>query len=198
MCGNASLCAARLASWVEVGTPDGVILHTDAGFIPARRLDGPGERAEIAIGEVGGIIPAPIERLPGELSAHFLRVGVPHLVLQVEKLDEVDVAGRGRTLRFHPAFADGANVSFVAPVADHWRMRTYERGVEQETLACGTGAVAVATVLVRVCDVALPVQILTSSGRILEVSGRPEGDGTFKEVCLRGEGRLVFRAVLGG
>src|SRR4029079_16154505 len=78
MCGNASLCAARLASWVEVGTPDGVILHTDAGFIPARRLDGPGERAEIAIGEVRGIIPAPIERLPGELSAHFLRVGVPH------------------------------------------------------------------------------------------------------------------------
>src|SRR5205085_10046771 len=102
--------------------------HTDAGLISARGLAGPGERAEVLIGDVSGIIPASVALEPGELSAHFVRVGVPHLVLQVEKLDEVDVAGRGRTLRFHPSFSDGANVSFVAPLGDRWRMRTYERG----------------------------------------------------------------------
>jgi diaminopimelate epimerase len=199
MCGNASLCAARLVSWIELAPAEGVILETDAGAIPARVMNGDGERAEITVGTVSGIVPAKIDLAPGELSAHYVRVGVPHVVLEVENLLEVDVPSRGRTLRFHPAFgADGANVNFVACGPSGWAMRTYERGVEAETLACGTGSVAVATVLAAVRNLPLPVSILTASGCVLEVAGSPIGPGKFGRVSLRGEGRLVFRAVLGG
>ena len=199
MCGNASLCAARLVSCIELAPADGVVLETDAGAIPARTLNGDGERAEITMGTVSGIKPAGVELRPGELSAHYVRVGVPHVVLEVENLDEVDVANRGNELRFHPAFGpDGANVNFVSCGSAGWRMRTYERGVEAETLACGTGSVAVATILAAVRKLALPIAISTSSGCVLEVAGSPAGSSGFSGVSLRGEGRLVFRAVLGG
>ena len=198
LCGNASLCAARLSSWIELGSHEGVILETDAGLIPARALDEPGERAEILIGDVSGIVPAAIDLAPGETQAHFVRVGVPHVVVQVENLPEVDVATRGRTLRFHPSFVDGANVNFVGWSSEGWGMRTYERGVEAETLACGTGSVAVGTVLAMTQGVTLPVALRTSSGKILEISGHSVAPGAFKDVKLRGEGKLVFRAVLGG
>jgi diaminopimelate epimerase len=198
LCGNASLCAARLASWIELGSEEGVILETDAGLIPARALPDSGERAEILIGDVSGIVPAAVELVSGENSAHFVRVGVPHLVVQVENLPEVDVSQRGRTLRFHPSLSDGANVNFVGWNADGWAIRTYERGVEAETLACGTGSVATATVLAMTQGIALPVAMHTSSGRVLEISGHSAGPGAFKEIRLRGEGKLVFRAVLGG
>ncbi|MGH7602691.1 MAG: diaminopimelate epimerase, partial [Gemmatimonadaceae bacterium] len=84
LCGNASLCAARLSSWIELGSSEGVILETDAGLIPARALEDSDERAEILIGDVSGIVPADIELGQGESHAHFVRVGVPHVVLQVE------------------------------------------------------------------------------------------------------------------
>src|SRR5262249_49665462 len=118
--------------------------------------------------------------------------------VQVEDLPQIDVAERGRTLRFHPSFPDGANVNFVGWGIDGWAMRTYERGVEAETLACGTGSVAVATVLAMTPGVSLPIALKTSSGRILEIGGTPVAPGAYKEVRLRGEGKLVFRAVLGG
>lgn len=78
-----------------------------------------------------------------------------------------------------------------------WRMRTYERGVEGETLACGTGAVAVASALWTLGLVRqLPLAIQTASGRVLEVGGEPDSGGSLKNVSLRGEGRIVFKAAL--
>jgi diaminopimelate epimerase len=76
-------------------------------------------------------------------------------------------------------------------------MRTYERGVEGETLACGTGAVATASALALSGQASLPVEIRTASGQVLCVSGEPVG-GEVRRATLTGEGRLVFRAVLGG
>lgn len=198
LCGNASLCATRLAAWTELGDPDGLTLETDAGPIRARVVEGPGERAEITIGAVSGIAPAPVELEAGERSAHYVRVGVPHVVLEVADLSRIDLIPRGSALRSHPAFgSDGANVNFVAAGPDGWRMRTYERGVEAETLACGTGSVATATVLAATRGLALPIALRTPSGCLLEVVGTA-ADGGFSQVQLRGEGRLVFRAVLGG
>ena len=97
-------------------------------------------------------------------------------------------------MRRHPVVhPDGANVNFVSCRDGEWRMRTYERGVESETLACGTGAVAAAAVLAHNGVLGLPWNVQTASGSVLTVSGEL-ADGA----RLAGEGRLVFKAVLGG
>jgi diaminopimelate epimerase len=126
-------------------------------------------------------------------------VGVPHLVVRVDQLAAVPIMERGRALRFDPALgAWGANVNFVAQAqgGGGWAMRTYERGVEGETLACGTGAVATASVLALSGEASLPLEIRTASGRVLCVSGQLAGREV-RRATLSGEGRLVFRAVLG-
>ena len=141
MCGNGALCATRLAAWLELAPGDGMVLETDAGPVPARCLDGEGEQAEIEIPVPTTLSNPDIELGPGERSMWFTTVGVPHLVVLVEDLDRVALEERGRELRSHPGIgAEGANVNFVVNGGTWLGMRTYERGVEAETLACGTGA----------------------------------------------------------
>ena len=199
LCGNASLCAARLAGWLELAPNGAVLLETDAGPVRARSLAGPGELAEIELSGVSVIGKPKLELQPNEKLARFVTVGVPHLIVLVERgLADLDVVGRGRVLRSHPALgADGANVSFVESGPLGWSFRTFERGVEAETLACGTGSVAVATVLVDAGLAELPVDLKTASGCTLSVGGRRANGSGIENVRLVGEGRLVFRAVLG-
>src|SRR4029077_4932750 len=106
----------------------------------------------------------PLHLQVGEERAALAIVGVPHLVVLVDNVDQVDVAQRGRALRVDPALgAAGANVNFVSPggARSEWRMRPYERGVEAETLACGTGAVAVGCTLEHWGRAGLPVTLWT-------------------------------------
>lgn len=197
MCGNAALCAARLAAWLELAPANGMLLETDAGELEARCLSGEGERAEITLPEVGEIERPAITLGAGERSIRLTRVGVPHLVVEVEDLDRVQLTVRGPALRRHAeAGPQGANVNFVGRKGSGWAMRTYERGVEAETLACGTGAAACAAVLSTEHGVSLPWSVVTASGAVLTVSapdgfrgGRPR---------LAGEGRLLFRGILHG
>jgi diaminopimelate epimerase len=136
-----------------------------------------------------GITPAADEQRIG-----FALAGVPHLVVQVPDADAVRLVERGRTLRWHATLEAGANVNFVSPTAGGWRMRTYERGVEGETLACGTGAVACAAVLGAWGASGDETVLLTSSGRPLRVRApRSAGRGP----ALAGEGRIVFQGTLG-
>ncbi len=200
LCGNGALCATRLAAWLELAPADGLILETDAGPVRGRCLEGPGERAEIQVPRPSGLIsPRDIVLGLGEATVHFTTVGVPHLVIQVDDLDRYDLMERGRELRSHPALGpDGANVNFVAAAGDAtWAMRTFERGVEAETLACGTGAVATAAALVASGSGHLPITLRTQSGAILSVSDTGPGNGEFEAPTLTGEGRLVYRAILG-
>ncbi|HEY0779925.1 MAG TPA: hypothetical protein VGD56_18315, partial [Gemmatirosa sp.] len=88
-----------------------------------------------------------------------------------------------------PGRPDGANVNWVSRVDDRWRMRTFERGVEGETLACGTGAVAAATLIARWTGANAPIVLVTSSGRPVEVTVASAAEST---ALLAGEGRLVF------
>ena len=201
MCGNASLCATRLAVRLELAQPDGMVLDTDAGPIETRLLPGPGQRAEIGLPQVMWCDAPDIPLLPGELSLHLVTVGVPHLVIQVDQIREPqwDILARGRELRAHHALPDGgANVNFVGLLDGRWKMRTYERGVEAETPACGTGAVAVAATLA--CDgrITLPWKVETAAGKILEVSGTVTHvpNPALANPRLAGEGRAVFRGVL--
>ncbi len=103
----------------------------------------------------------------------FINTGVPHFVVQVPNVNAVDVPSLGRALRLHSAFApEGTNVDFVSFRApNRMTMRTYERGVEAESGACGTGAVACAVVAVETLQFTLPAKVKTSSGYDLVVDG---------------------------
>ncbi|MBI1809599.1 MAG: diaminopimelate epimerase [Gemmatimonadetes bacterium] len=189
LCGNASLCTTRLARELGVAKGESFQFATDVGPIAARFVDG---LPEIDLQPVEGLRPdagIPVE--PGEIRIGFANTGVPHLVVLVEDTESVDVMGRGRVLRHHPSLDAGANVNFVAKSGSGpWSMRTFERGVEGETLACGTGAVATA-VMLEAWGLSGPETALeTRSGRVLTVSIKHAG-GAIKP-SLRGEGRIVF------
>lgn len=189
-CGNATLCTTRLAAELGAGRATGMIIETDSGLVKAR-IDA--ELPEIDLQPVAGAVAdvAQIGTEPGEARIGFATVGVPHLVIRCADVETVDVVGRGRPLRSHSSLPRGANVNFVSAGADgRWRMRTYERGVEAETLACGSGAVASALLLATWGEASSPVEIETRSGKCLRV--RLEADGTSWLPSLAGEGRVVY------
>ena len=195
LCGNAALCSVRLA--VELGImPVGEChLETDAGVLSARLLpSGP----EVDLKPVSDVKPKlPFRLAEGEQWIGFALAGVPHLVVRVDDVERVDVVRRGRPLRYDPSLAQGANVNFVSRDGrGGWRIRTYERGVEAETLACGTGAVATAIVLHENGDSGAETGLLTRSGRTLRVRLEQRTLSGWHPT-LAGEARIVFQGVLG-
>ena len=199
MCGNAALCSTRLAARIGIAPPEGMRLETDAGVYESRCPD-PDGRAELHLPPVSPPSEATGIRLgTGERRIVLGVVGVPHLVVHVDDVDAIDLMGRGRALRSDAgAGKAGANVNFISPGAgpNVWRMRTYERGVEGETLACGTGAVTAVCALVSWGLATFPATIQSRSGKPLTVRGRRTVKDQFDEVWLGGEARLVFRGVL--
>lgn len=194
LCGNATLCTARLSKELGIVTADELTIETDVGVLRARFK---GEQPEVDLPPVADIRPeVGIPLTPGEARMGFVLAGVPHLVVLVDDLDAVDVPGRGRPLRSHASLEAGANVNFVAPLGSGlFGYRTYERGVEAETLACGTGAVATAVLLNRWGKVEGPVRVRTRSG--MELGVRFTGPARRPTPSLTGEARIVFRGQLG-
>jgi diaminopimelate epimerase len=206
-CGNATLCTTRLAAELGAGDSDGMRIETQAGLVAARIRHG---LPEIDLQPVTDVWPAaagiPVES--GEQRIGYAMVGVPHLVIRCDDVSTVDVVGRGRPLRFHETMSQGANVNFVSAGPDgRWRYRTYERGVEAETLACGSGSVATAILLTvwgeagvvdqhpRGSDQSAQpasVEIQTRSGRLLRVRLAKTDAGWAPS--LSGEGRVVYQA----
>lgn len=192
MCGNASLCAVRLAitlGLAPAGEP--FSFATDAGRLIGRmRADG---RPEVQFYPLRNLAEsAPPPPAEGERRIGFVDSGVPHLVVEVGDVAHVDLPVRGAALRASRELGPaGANVNFVAATGpDRFRMRTFERGVEGETLACGTGAVASAAVLLAWRATSAETTIETTSGLELLVSLH-ESDGNVTP-SLAGEGRIVF------
>lgn len=196
LCGNASLCTTRLATELGAVDPAGFRLETGSGVLKARIRDGLPEIDLAPVRDVATSVPT-VRPGAGETHLGFALAGVPHVVIACgSPLDKADVAGRGAALRYDPAFPDGANVNFAESAGDgSWRYRTYERGVEAETLACGTGAVATAVLLKEWGLADGSIDLVTSSGRTLQVTLRRTGDAWTPS--LRGEGRLVFSGRLG-
>lgn len=195
LCGNASLCTTRLATELGAADPEGFTLETGAGVLAARIRTGLPEIDFAPVSDVQPVVQA-VNPGPGEDHLGFVLAGVPHVVIDTMELGAADVEGRGATLRHDPAFKAGANVNFVAKTeSGSWAYRTYERGVECETLACGTGAVAVAILLTAWHGATSPIDLITRSGKVLQVTVRKSGDSWLPS--LRGEGRIVFSGNLG-
>jgi diaminopimelate epimerase len=193
LCGNATLCTARLsAELMAVDAKHPFRIETDSGVLEARVSENGPEIDMQPVDEIRA--EAGIELADGELRIGFARAGVPHLVIPVEDLEGVAVTARGRGLRHHESLVDGANVNFVQRWTGGWAVRTYERGVEAETLACGTGAVASAILLNLWGMEGSEAELKTRSGLILKVRLRREG-GRFMP-SLSGEARIVFHGRL--
>jgi diaminopimelate epimerase len=196
LCGNAARCVARYAAERELAPPR-MIIETVAGPIPAEY------RADEAIITMPPphawhpALPLPLTALPfaAEATCSAINTGVPHVVLLCEDTAAIDATAlltAGLAIRQADRFAPaGTNVNFVT-VTDrhHARMRTYERGVEAETLACGTGATAVAVTMARRGLMDSPIHLHTQGGDTLTIE-LPDG-ATGAQVRMRGPATYVY------
>jgi diaminopimelate epimerase len=129
---------------------------------------------------------------------HFLNTGVPHAVVFVSDVEKVDVQNLGRTIRRHEAFAPkGTNANFAQALdPNHLVLRTYERGVEGETLACGTGVCATALLHALATGAASPVHVTVRGGDTMRVDFTQDADGSFASAKLTGPADFVFDGVI--
>jgi diaminopimelate epimerase len=194
LCGNASLCSARLATELGIVRTSEFQVETDAGILGARLLPAGPEVDLQPVTDVRRTLPFRLAQ--GERWMGYAVAGVPHLVVRVDDVATVPVVERGRPLRHEASLPGGANVNFVSGDASAgWRIRTFERGVEGETLACGTGSVATAILLCEAGEAADRVALTTRSGRTLTVRLTRGPDGW--RPSLSGEARVVFEGRFG-
>lgn len=196
-CGNGSRCIARFA-FVNGIAPRAMTFEAVAGLYTAAVLEN--DHVHLHLSDAFDLQLNRMEFSPaGEpsVTVHFVNTGVPHAVIFVEDLSRVDAVGVGRALRQHPEFAPaGTNANFVQVTGpDQLKVRTYERGVEDETLACGTGCVASAILAQAREQVSAPVAVTTASGEVLTIqfSATP---GAATGVTLEGSAHITFRGVV--
>jgi len=194
MCGNGARCIARLAHDLGIA-PAHMQIETAAGIL----------ESDVLSDAVRLQLPAPIDCRCHQTLAldnqairyHTINTGVPHAVVETQALDSLDVRGLGDAIRHHPAFApEGTNVDFMTITGPQaLRVRTYERGVESETLSCGTGITACALIAGCLDRVTPPVRVTCKHGDTLEVNYRLTADG-FEAVTLLGPAVYVFEGTV--
>jgi diaminopimelate epimerase len=190
MCGNGGRCVARFAHLKGMAGPS-LTFETLAGIISAEVN---GKRVKLEMTKPHSLkLDEKISIEGKELTLSSINTGVPHAVLFLKGLENVDVVEMGRVIRFHPHYAPaGANANFVkVENSSRLSVRTYERGVEDETLACGTGVVASALVAAFKGFVKSPVSIKTSGGEILTVHFEIESD-QIKKVFFEGDIHITY------
>jgi diaminopimelate epimerase len=190
MCGNGARCFARLAYDIKAA-PQTMQVETQAGLVGAEVSD---SQVQLTMTDPQDLrVNIQLADLP---ELNFVNSGVPHVVIRVENVEAADVLTIGRTVREHPEFAPaGTNVNFVEILdRQHVRLRTYERGVEAETGACGTGAVATALIAAKLGWVDLPVTLRCNGGD-LTVDADLQHDA-FGSVTLTGPAEYEFEGEL--
>jgi diaminopimelate epimerase len=204
MCGNGARCFARFANKVagaegriSFETPAGVISAELAGDVVTLQMTEPTDLRLNVLLQIG----------TEKKIVHFINSGVPHVVVPVSQVGDVDVSREGSAIRHHEAFSPkGANVNFIEQRgADKIAIRTYERGVEDETLACGTGIVASALVFAVTENAKSPITVIARGGDELRVGFEksdppPQGSGApgkqFRNVTLTGPAEFVFEGTI--
>ena len=196
MCGNGARCFARFAARLNKSLPTELTFQTMAGVIRAR-IEGELVRLDMSVPTGGAALGnLALENKAIFPDAYFLNTGVPHVVVPVEDVETVDVHPLGRAIRYHDRFAPkGTNANFIQLVSpNEIILRTYERGVEGETLACGTGATASALIHAELNEVegAGSVAVRVRSGDTLHIGFQRTGPLAFENVTLGGPADFVF------
>jgi diaminopimelate epimerase len=196
MCGNGARCFGLYVSRELKGIKPGFDIRTMAGLVKAQVN---GDEVRIKLTDPKQMkFNMPLRLNNRSIRVNFINTGVPHTVIFVHDLDNIAVAQLGRQIRNHRDFAPaGTNVNFVEIAdKDSIRIRTYERGVEDETLACGTGSTAAALITAVKLN-ALPlkmINVITKSGEVLKVHFEQE-DSLFRNVWLEGKASIVYQGV---
>ena len=195
MCGNGARCFALLARAVSGRKGNVLRVQTQAGLLTLRTC---GREVQVSMTEPTKLRLGKKVVVAGrKVVVDFLNTGVPHAVLFVRSVRSIDVAKQGRAIRYHSAFApSGTNVNFVEiGRGNRIHVRTYERGVEGETLACGTGVVAASILSNLRRGLRSPILVTTRGGDHLRV-GFSMVNGQARKVTLQGPARIVYTGVL--
>ena len=195
MCGNGARCFGAFVDRLNGSTRQPLSFETIAGTLTATFV---GDDVQIAMSDPFDLaMGSELDGLPGGVSTvHSVNTGVPHAVVSIDDLANADILGIGRAIREHAHFAPaGTNANFFHPIGpDSIAMRTYERGVEDETLACGTGMVACAIVHDQLTGSGSPVRVAVKGGDTLTIGFDRQGDATYRNVTLTGPADFVFQA----
>lgn len=190
MCGNGLRCAARYA--LENGIAgERQKVQTGAGIL---EVEVKGDSVKVKMSEPKDLeLGFNLEVKGDAFTANFVNTGVPHVVYFVDDLAGVDIKGAGSATRYHERFKpDGTNANFVKVTGKNSiQIRTYERGVEDETLACGTGSVASAIIASAAKGVKPPVDVHTAGGSVLKISFSKG----YKELYMEGDAKIIYQGV---
>lgn len=192
MCGNGARCFARFVSHLSDDIPAEVSFETIVGDLSAKIL---GENIQISLSEPFDLQQELSLNLPsGNLMVDSINTGVPHVVVFVDEVDAIDVVKIGAEIRYHEHFSPaGTNVNFAQIIdATHLKIRTYERGVEDETLACGTGMTACALIHNLKTNEQGPIAIDVKGGDTLAIDFTRNNATLFGNVTLTGPADFVF------
>jgi diaminopimelate epimerase len=194
MCGNGARCAARFAYMTGIAGAE-MSFDTDVGRVAAEIVQ---DQVKIGMTDPTGL-KSNQTLLMGEtrLDYDFMNTGVPHVVISSDDIEGIDAVGLGRVIRNDEIFSPaGTNVNFMQVIGKKTiSVRTYERGVEDETLACGTGCVAASLVMALKQQWSSPVDVKTRSGALLRIYYHL-ADGAFSQIYLEGDARLIYTGIL--
>ncbi len=196
MCGNGARCFARFASSLLPASKSSVTFETQAGLIVAEFN---GDLVTLDMGIPRDLMaPQSLDLTGRAFDVHFLNTGVPHAVAFVDDVENIEIRAQGSALRYHAAFAPkGTNANFAQVVkSDRLILRTYERGVEDETLACGTGVCATALLHALATGAPSPIHVEVRGGDTLSVSFEKSGATEFQNVRLTGPADFVFEGTI--
>lgn len=194
MCGNGARCAARFAFLNQIAAAQ-MTFQTDVGTVNAQVS---GSRVKVSMPDPTELkLDYSLSLQKGPLTVSSVNTGVPHVVVITEQIDDMDVFSLGREIRYHPDFSPaGTNANFICSLGDTGiAIRTYERGVEDETLACGTGSIASAIVSAKKLNLSSPIRVRTRGGEDLTIYFS-EKDGVFADIFLEGDARVIYKGEL--
>src|SRR5260370_25369898 len=190
MCGNGARCFARFANKIA-GAQKKISFETPAGVIAADLVN---DLVTLKMTEPTDLrINMKLPVADENKTVHFINSGVPHVVIPVSRVDDVDVRREGSAVRYHNMFSpNGANVNFIEKRGPNKiAVRTYERGVEDETLACGTGVVASALIFPIIEHANGPITVIARGGDELQLAFE-RSDNQVRNVTLTGPAEFIF------